>query len=353
MDGVVAVYQPHYYPRLHYLARAQQADIFVIYDDVQFVRRSPHHRAPIEYHDKKWLTIPVRRTGVDTLLCEARIDMSSPWPETHLQTLVSKYGQAAEELTRFYERLCATVVDINYLREHAGEVSSLTTDSRGAELVDDCLQWDDEWRRRQRAVDHLRTNKNRIANRIRERKRADPDADIEELIAEADAVNERLSEAEAVCTDAQERRNRKLVELSNSLDFDGEVETLSMKRLWQLAGVEPDELMADVKLVDLTVPLLGELLRRFGVTSTVVRSSELSVERSDDASGYLARLTEYLGGDCYLSGGVGYQNYLEKEPFDERGIDVTVQDWTPTWEEGNVCALDVLFGSDEPARYVS
>lgn len=353
MNGTVAIYQPHYYPRLHYLARARQADVFVVYDDVQFVRGSPHHRAPIEHYDREWLTIPVRHTGVDTPLCEARLDMSVPWPDTHLRTLVGKYGRAAEELTEFYERLCAAVVDVEFLRENAADARSLAAGSRGEGLVDECLRWDDEWRRRKREVDDLRAEKNRIADRIRERKQVDPSADIDDLIADADAVNDRLSEAEVVCTDAQERRNQTLVTLSRSVDFGDDAETLPMKRLWELAGVEPTELMADVKLVDLTVPLLEELLGRFGVTSTVVRSSELPVERSDDASEYLAGLTEYLGGDCYLSGGVGYENYLDEEPFDERGIDVAVQDWTPPWEDGNVCALDVLFGSDRPAQYVA
>lgn len=39
-------------------------------------------------------------------------------------------------------------------------------------------------------------------------------------------------------------------------------------------------------------------------------------------------------------------HYLARSPFDDRGLDVIVQDWTSTWPGGNVCALDVLFAAD-------
>lgn len=352
MGGIVAAYQPHYYPKLHYLARARQADVFVIYDDVQFSRGSAQHRAPIEYQGKEWLTVPVRHTGVDTSIDEAQIDMSEPWPVSHLRTLVGKYGAAAEELAPFYERLCATIVDVAFLRENAAEVAALVDDPRAGELVDECVRWDAEWRTTKRAVDEVRAEKGRLADRISERKRADPSADIDELVRDAEAVEDRLAELESTCLEAKRRRNRHLVELSAVIDADTPVEEYPMARLWTLDGIDPEELMSDVMLVDLVVPIVEELLRRFDVTSRVVRSSELDVEHADDPSEHLARLTERLGGDCYLSGGVGYDNYFDEDPFDARGFDVLVQDWTPTWEGGNVCALDALFATDTPGRYV-
>lgn len=88
MGTIVSAYQPHYYPQLHYLARAQQADTFVIYDDVQFSRRSPHHRAPIEHQQMERLSLPIRHADAEVRIDEARIDMSEPRPARHLRTLV-------------------------------------------------------------------------------------------------------------------------------------------------------------------------------------------------------------------------------------------------------------------------
>lgn len=352
MTGVVTAYQPHYYPRLHYLARAQQADVFVIYDDVQFSRGSSQNSAPIEYQGMESLVAPVKHTGRDTSIDGAVLDMTEPWPTRHLETLVGKYGSVAEELTPFYERLCASILDIEFLRTQVDEVVALIDDRRGEELVEECLQRDAEWRTQKRELDDLRREKKRIRDCVAERKREDPTADIEDLVTEAGVLDKRLSGSETACQTLKEQRNRSLVELSDLLDEDDPVQWLSMHELWMVTGMEPEELMNETMLVELTVPTLRELLDRFGVTSTVVRSSELDVEHPGDPSEYLARLTAHFGGDSYLSGKVGYDNYLDEKPFDERGLDVIVQDWTPTWEDGNVCALDVLFNAEKPGRYI-
>lgn len=345
MTRTVAAYQPHYFPRLHYLARAQQTDVFVIYDDIEFSRRSRQHRAPIDHFDKDWLTIPVRHTSPDVRIDEARIDMSTPWPVEHLETLRGKYGAGAEEWRPFYERLCVRPVGIETLRERRDEVARRV----GAELVDECLRLDDELRARQResGVSTLRERKDRLASQIAERKRADPDADVYDLVAQAEAVSEELAAAEATCRRLRERCNRTLVTIAETLDSSADLDRLPIGQLWELDGVAPEELMDDVKLVDLTIPILLELFRRFDVETTIVRSSELAVEHPGDPSTYLARLTAHLDGDRYLTGGTGYENYLDETPFHERDQEIIVQDWSPTWDGGNVCVLDALYNSTD------
>ena len=356
MSGTIAVYQPHYYPRLHYLARAQQADVFVIYDDVEFSRRSRHHRAHIDYYDKKWLTIPVAHTGRDTLITEARIDMSVPWPARHVQTLVGKYGSDAAELEPFYRRLCVSVIDPETLRDNAERVRQL---ARGADvdvdgLLEEWVRVDRTWRDRleEYEFDALRAEKERLNERIGARKRSDPTADIDDLLAAVAEIDDRLETATAACRELRERRNEMLVELSEALGHGTDIDRLPLHELWNLDGVTPEDRMTDVALADVTVPLVEELLERFDVTSTVVRSSELGLVHPGDPSEYLAALTDHFDGDAYLSGAVGYENYLEEEPFGERGIDVEIQDWTPSREDGNVCALDVLYNADDPGRYI-
>ncbi len=352
MGRIVTAYQPHYYPRLHYLARAQQADVFVIYDDVQFSRGSPQNRAAIEYQGMESLVAPVQHTGRDSPIDEAALDMSNPWPATHAETLIGKYGAVAKELVPFYERLCARILDIDFLRENPETVADLAGGSHGRELVDRYEQRDAEWRTRKREMDELRHEKKNIEGRIAERKCEDPNAGIEDLVSEVNGFAEQLEAAEADAQETKEARNQVLMALSEQLSENDPVQWLQLHELWMVTGIDPEELMGDTKLIELTIPILNELLKRFDVTSTVVRSSELDIEHPGDASEYLARMTEAFDGDGYLSGGVGYENYLDEEPFEERGIEVLVQDWEPTWEDGNVCALDVLFGADDPGQYI-
>ncbi|ADB61055.1 Seryl-tRNA synthetase, class IIa-like protein [Haloterrigena turkmenica DSM 5511] len=351
MNQTVAAYQPRYFPRLHYLARVQQADVFVIYDDIEFSRCSRQHRALIDYDDRNWLTVPVRHTSTDVRIDEARIDMSSPWPVRHIKTLRGKYGAAADEWKPTYERLCVSPVAVETLRKRRDEVARHV----GPELVDECLRFDDELcaRRQESQLRDLRERKNRLARQVANRKRTDPNADVADLIARSETVKEELAAAETACRRLRRQRDQLLVDIGASLDGEADFERLSMARLWELEGVAPGELMVDVRLVDLTIPILLELFDRFDIESSVVRSSELPVAHPGDPSEYLARLTDYLGGDRYLTGEVGYENYLDETPFRERGQEVAVQDWSPTWVDGNVCALDVLYEAENPSAYLN
>lgn len=349
MAHVVSAYQPRYYPRLHYLARARQADTFVILDDVRFKRRSPQHRAPLGLDGEEWLTIPVRGSGSATRIDEAIVDMSLPWIGTHLSTLERRYGDDATSLRPFYERLAVSIPTVDALREMGGELRRSTDDETLTNRLEAFSRADDAFRDVQTTEETLRQKKNQIDAEIGERKRDDPTADISDLVERSKEIDERLG----VVRERRRERNRRLVAVAAVLDRDETtLDWMPVEKLWHLEGVNPEELLHDVKLVDVTVPLLMELLEKFDVTSRVVRSSETDVVHPGDASEYLARLTDALGGDCYLSGSVGYENYLDESPFDDRGQDVIVQDWTPSWEDGNVCALEVLFGCDDPGQYI-
>ena len=217
MSGRLVVWQPVYYPKLHYLARLARADEFVVFDTAEFSRQSRQHRAPIEYGGKTWLTIPIHHGDDSSSLREVKIDMSKKWGRKHLMTLQAKYGGNASDM---------------------------------------------------------------------------------------------------------------FADLYESLD-------------------------TDATLNDITVPLLLRLLEQFDIEIAVTRASELDVpyERGEPSE-FLARVTEHLGYETYYCGKRAYENYLQQDPFEQRGIAIETQDWEPTWSDGNTICLDALFGSSNPAQYV-
>ena len=217
MSQSVVVYQPCYYPKLHYLARINSADLFVIFDDVEFSRRSRQHRCEIDFGSNRWLTIPVKHDGNRTLIKDARIDNSARWHTEHIETLVHKYGSDARRFEPFYNAV----------------------------------------------------------------------ADEEHPL-----------------------------------------------------------------LVDVTVPTLQELLDAFEVNVELYRSSRMDATHQGNATTYLADIVEEVGGDEYICGRRAYESYLDEPEFERRDIDVGIQDWKPTWKDGNVCALDLIFGAKEPATYI-
>lgn len=106
----LACYQPQYLPRLHYINRALDSDVFVLLDSTKFTRRLRHHgpggatthpshqaHAPIRLADGyHLLTLPVRHQGRHTTIAEAQVAARREWARQHLRTIHGGYATAPE-----------------------------------------------------------------------------------------------------------------------------------------------------------------------------------------------------------------------------------------------------------------
>jgi hypothetical protein len=92
---VCVISQPRLFPGLHYLHRMLVADVFVVFDTVQFNPRHEENRARVKSpHGPAWLTVPVRQTSREQLIRDTRLDNSQAWPARALKTLQHLYGKA-------------------------------------------------------------------------------------------------------------------------------------------------------------------------------------------------------------------------------------------------------------------
>lgn len=88
---------------------------------------------------------------------------------------------------------------------------------------------------------------------------------------------------------------------------------------------------SDEKLISLNLKIINLLKEGFDINTEIVKASELglkpaSYEGSNDASEDLALISKELNADVYLSG-EGGKNYLDLEPFKNRGIEVRFQEY--------------------------
>jgi hypothetical protein len=92
----LAALQPGYLPWLGYFDLMRRADVFVVYDDVQFDKHSWRNRNRIKCaHGVQWLTVPVRHGGLGPQrLLDIVIDDSRGWARKHVATLRQCYAQA-------------------------------------------------------------------------------------------------------------------------------------------------------------------------------------------------------------------------------------------------------------------
>jgi hypothetical protein len=99
--------QPQYFPRLHYFARMLECDVFVIRDDVQFVRnhRYPDGTRGVSYqahtpikapHGVHLLGVSIK-SGSAAPICKTGVSYDQPWDRKQRNVLASFYAGAPHQ----------------------------------------------------------------------------------------------------------------------------------------------------------------------------------------------------------------------------------------------------------------
>lgn len=121
MTKKITIHQPDFLPWAGFFRRWDMADLFIILDDVQFLRRGWHHRDKIKTNaGEKWLTIPIEKKGnYHQQIKDVQIENTSNWRKKHLETIKAGYGKAPEfsrifpELEKIYFSEDSTLMGFN------------------------------------------------------------------------------------------------------------------------------------------------------------------------------------------------------------------------------------------------
>jgi len=118
---IVTIHQPDFLPWLGFFDRLQKCDLFIVLDDVQFLRRGWHHRDKIKTPNGiKWLTVPVLKKGkYKQNINEVLIDNSVNWRKKFLGLISNAYIKAPNFLFIYHsiEKIIAKnhhkMIDLN------------------------------------------------------------------------------------------------------------------------------------------------------------------------------------------------------------------------------------------------
>lgn len=113
-DIVVVGHQPQLMPYIGILNKISKADIFIIVDHVQYVRRYFYNRTYIKLNDKKQLlTVPVLSKGeYYSPINMIKINNKEMWIRKHLKTIQIAYAKA-KYFSSYYDK-----VEEIYLKRH-------------------------------------------------------------------------------------------------------------------------------------------------------------------------------------------------------------------------------------------
>jgi len=145
---IVAVHQPQFMPWLGYFDKMDQADRFVLLDNVQYKKNEWQNRNRIKTASgPMWLTVPVRYR-FPARIDEVTVSSQVPWKRKHLQALRTNYSRAshweevAADLETLYASSWSLLVDVatasvEWLREHLGVTTAICSASELGELRED------------------------------------------------------------------------------------------------------------------------------------------------------------------------------------------------------------------------
>lgn len=110
---IVTIHQPDFLPWLGFFDRWARADLYVVLDDVQFIRRGWQHRDLIKTaQGPAWLTVPVCKKGRFAERIRDVETEDGPWRRKHLATLHAAYARAP------YFKSIFPLLEEAYAKEH-------------------------------------------------------------------------------------------------------------------------------------------------------------------------------------------------------------------------------------------
>jgi len=118
----IAIMQPTYLPWIGYFDLMAQSEVFVLMDDVQFVKKSWQHRNRIKSPTGElMLSVPIVTAGRRFQpICETEIDARQPWATKHFRSIELSYAKAPyaaqylPDLRQIYERPWKMLPELNH-----------------------------------------------------------------------------------------------------------------------------------------------------------------------------------------------------------------------------------------------
>lgn len=121
MNKTVVIHQPDFLPYLGFFHRFLLADMWVVFDDVQFVAssRSWHNRDKIKTSQgERWITVGVKKVPRETMINEVYL-ADDGWEERSVNLLNENYRKAPFfneiflPIEKLYSHDCEKLVDFN------------------------------------------------------------------------------------------------------------------------------------------------------------------------------------------------------------------------------------------------
>ena len=118
---IITIHQPDFMPWAGFFERWHASDLYLILDDVQYLKRGWHNRDRIRGPNGiHWLTVPVKSKGLySQKINEVLIDYGNNWIYKHLKSIEKAYQKCLNfesiyfEIEKIYNLKFEKLIDLN------------------------------------------------------------------------------------------------------------------------------------------------------------------------------------------------------------------------------------------------
>ncbi len=133
-NKTIVISQPFFFPWVGLFEQIRLADVFVHYDDVQFIKRNFHDRVQLKTQEgSQWMTVPKVGGSQERLINEVQIDNSQNWKRSHIDLLKHMYKKAP--FLNDMLNIVNTVYENHYEYLHELTISSIMAVAEYFDLV--------------------------------------------------------------------------------------------------------------------------------------------------------------------------------------------------------------------------
>lgn len=121
-DKIVVIHQPDFIPYLGFFDRLIKADIYVVFDNVQYVRSSRGWTSRDKIKTKngeKWISISTQKAPRDTVINQILLSKNNEWRENNLNLIHENYkispfyNEIMPYILKLYKFDCERMMDFN------------------------------------------------------------------------------------------------------------------------------------------------------------------------------------------------------------------------------------------------
>ena len=116
----IAIHQANYFPYPGFFHKINQADVFVIQDDVKFVNKVTNRNKIISSSGHTWINVPIKKGHQSLPIMDVKINNEIPWKKINFKKVCAGYNKAKffhlykDFFENLYKKEWNNIFDLNF-----------------------------------------------------------------------------------------------------------------------------------------------------------------------------------------------------------------------------------------------